>query len=92
MQLIRSQQMLLRNSLILLLLMAFVIPATSTQKDGQCGFDAADVTQQQQQQHSTVEQQQHEAHRKLMQTAQLLVAPGKGILAADESTATMGRR
>jgi fructose-bisphosphate aldolase class 1 len=28
----------------------------------------------------------------LTRTARLLMTPGKGILAADESTATMGRR
>jgi fructose-bisphosphate aldolase class 1 len=36
--------------------------------------------------------QQTEQHADLIHIAQQLVAPGKGLLAADESTSTMGRR
>lgn len=35
--------------------------------------------------------QETEQHAALIQVAQQLVAPGKGLLAADESTTTMGR-
>lgn len=80
--------MLLRKSVVALLLTASLLSVTATQQDGQCDFDAADVAQQQQ--HSI--QEQHKTHLQLLQTARLLVAPGKGILAADESAATVGRR
>jgi hypothetical protein len=36
--------------------------------------------------------QQTGQHAALIKVAQQLVAPGKGLLAADESTTTMGRR
>lgn len=50
----------------------------------QCA-DSADLGQEQQHIHQQQQQQ-------LAQTALALVAPGKGLLAADESAGTMGKR